>query len=90
MATRISESEYKKKMLKLNKIEKDLDKKKELLINKKQDPKIDARIKLEAMRSLIGFLVMKGNVTEIPMEIIIDVARDYERKVNEEWGIEIQ
>jgi len=80
MATRLSEKEYKQKMLKLGKIEKSLDKKRKQLLEKKLDPQLDAEIKMNAMNSLLGFLLRKGLEKVVPMNILIDIANDYEKR----------
>jgi len=48
-----------------------------------KDPKLDAMIKLNAMNSLIGFLVRKGHDSGLPMEILIDITNDYEKKIED-------
>ncbi len=49
----------------------------------KLDPIKDSMSKLNAMNSLIGFLVRKGLDSALPMEILIDIANDYEKKLND-------
>ena len=50
-------------------------------IAKQSDIKTDARIKLSALNSVIGYLVRKGADSELPMEILIDIANEYEEKL---------
>lgn len=43
--------------------------------------KIDTKTKLDAMNSMIGYLVRKGKDSGLPMEILIDIANDYEESL---------
>ena len=51
--------------------------------NHKLNPKHDAMIKLSTLNSIIGYLVRKGADSGLPMEILLDIANDYEKKVSE-------
>lgn len=53
------------------------------LSQRTKDPKVDAMLKLNAMNSLIGFLVRKGHDSGLPMEILIDITNDYEKKLED-------
>lgn len=47
------------------------------------DVRTDAKIKLTALNSIIGYLVRKGADSSLPMEILIDIANDYEKRLSE-------
>lgn len=50
-------------------------------INNNVTDKIDSKIKLDTMNSLIGYLVRKGNKTGIEIEILVEIANDYEESL---------
>lgn len=52
-------------------------------IGKQLDIKTDARIKLSTLNSVIGYLVRKGADSGLPIEILIDIANDYEKRLNQ-------
>ena len=74
LQTRIDKLKYKK-----SKLEKDNPELQKMIT--KLDPIKDSMLKLNAMNSLIGFLVRKGLDSGLPMEILIDIANDYEKKL---------
>lgn len=45
------------------------------------DIKTDTQIKLTALNSVIGYLVRKGADSGVQMEILIDIANDYEKRL---------
>ena len=51
--------------------------------NLKIDERTDAQIKLTALNSIIGYLVRKGAGSNLQMESLIDIANDYEERLNE-------
>ncbi len=84
-----SQKDYERDQKKLLKIKTGLEKVKENnpklkeLVKQKGEPRVDAMIKLNAMNSLIGFLVRKGHDSGLPMQILIDIANDYEKRLKE-------
>lgn len=52
-------------------------------ITPKINGKLDLTLKLTALNTLIGYLVRKGADSELPMEILIDIANDYEKRLKE-------
>lgn len=47
------------------------------------DVKADARIKLDVLNSVIGYLVRKGADSGISMDVLIEMANDYEKRLNQ-------
>lgn len=80
MAKKITVNEYQEKILKLKKIEKDLKDAKELL--KGNEDNFSNKAKLKAIERLIGYLVRTGNGSGLPMDVLIDIANDYQKKVD--------
>jgi len=53
------------------------------LVKENINEKTDVKIKLNALNSIIGYLVRKGADSNLPMEILINIANDYEKRLNE-------
>ena len=76
--SKISQKDYKKKILKLEKIEKQLKITKEKIFG--NDDHFSNSEKLNALDKLIGYLVRKGKDSGLQMEVLIDIANDYQKK----------
>lgn len=50
----------------------------------KIDEKTDAQIKLSALNYIIGYLARKGTDPDLPMNTLIQIAEDYEKRLNED------
>lgn len=74
----VSKSDYKNKMLKLKKIERDLRSAKKTILG---NGNFTNATKLKAMDATIGYLVRNGKDSGIQMEILIDIANEYQKKV---------
>jgi hypothetical protein len=53
------------------------------VVTSKLDVKTDLQIKLTGLNSIIGYLVRKGVGSNLQMETLIDIANDYEKRLNE-------
>lgn len=47
--------------------------------------KIDTKTKLDAMNTMIGYLVRKGHDSGLPMNILIEIANDYDKELKKQW-----
>ena len=83
MTSDIKRSDYKILQTRLDKLKFKKQQMEKKNPNLKKDQKEDVVLKLEAMNSLIGYLVRKGLNSEFPMDILIDIANDYEKKLND-------
>ena len=83
MTSDIKRSDYKTLQTRLDKLKFKKQQMEKKNPNLKKDQKEDVVLKLEAMNSLIGYLVRKGLNSEFPMDILIDIANDYEKKLND-------
>lgn len=75
----VNKSYYKKKMLKLKKIERDLNSAKRKILG---NGNFTNATKLKALDATIGYLVRNGKDSGIQMEILIDIANEYQKKVH--------
>lgn len=77
---KISAKDYQEKILKLKKIEEELK-----IANKKligNEDNFSNKAKLRALDRIIGYLVRNGKESGLPMEVLIDIANDYQKKVD--------
>ena len=90
MSKPMTKKDYEKMWLKVEKMKYKLSeyKKKNKIppkqINNNVTEKIDSRAKLDLMNSMIGNLVRKGKSSSLQMEILIEIANDYEKRLEEE------
>jgi len=86
MAKGLTKKDFDKKQKQISKAKHQLNqmvKNNPKLVSREKDPRVDAMLKLNSMNSLIGFLVRKGHDSGLPMEILIDIANDYEKKIED-------
>lgn len=74
----VTKSDYKKKMMKLKKIEKDLKSAKKKILGNGTFPNAT---KLKALDATIGYLVRNGKDSGVQMEVLIDIANEYQKRV---------
>lgn len=53
------------------------------VIEKNLNVKTDDRTKLSALDTIIGYLIRNGISLELPIDILIDIANDYEKRLEE-------
>lgn len=75
----VNKSDYKKKMLKLKKIERDLNSAKRKILG---NGSFSNASKVKVLDATIGYLVRNGKDSGIQMEILIDIANEYQKKVH--------
>lgn len=76
------QGEVEKMKYQLSKIKKDNPQLAKIIIDQ-INPKTSSEIKLNALNSIIGYLVRKGADSNLPMEILIEIANDYEKRLSE-------
>jgi len=85
LSKKYSQKDYEEEQKKILKMKNKLDeiKRNNPKLTQKIDVQTDTLVKLNAMNSLIGFLVRKGHDSVLPMDVLIDIANDYEKRLSE-------